>query len=1459
MAAPQLTETLTSRLERWQGNLLDLTLRNPLINFRERVSTVELLCPEPAHLLARLDSAGRLPIVEWKEPAPPEPSATIGALARGQVYARLARPGQPGSIQGRLLDLYRKSRRDLQEGGANTLFLALDVLAWRQGENSSRELLAPLVLVPMELRRQSAQHNFELALFDDAPRLNPALLELLRKDFGVDLAAVADALSDDADSITAIKNIRHQVQQAVAHLPNFQVRPRALLDSLSFGKYLMWKDLVDRTDELRKNQVVQHILDHPTAPYPAYVDSPEPHQLDRDTDPSNVFTPLSADSSQLAAIVAAERGRDFVIIGPPGAGKSQTIANIIAHTLAQGKTVLFVSEKVAALAVVYRRLQEIGLDNFCLELHSNKAGKLEVLPQLGQAWDAASVISGDSEIREWPRRASHLKDLRNNLNQYVERLHSEHPNGLTLYRALGEAARAANLPSVSLSWPTPKQHNQDAIAEMQHAARRLSAAAGAVGRIADNPLAIVANADWSPAWEQHLVAAASELGQQAHNRAASAALADALNLPGSLSWSQLAVLQDLAETIRAIHTGLASAGPLLDADSVAAAVTGSNWTDNQTGGWTLEWAQSLRHTAQRLGDAGKALAAARETAAAQGLPVAAAPGEGLIAPAHTLGQLVQALITAKERRLEFVWHPDADRIIEAARAGSDLAAQHRATLSRLSVAYDRNLLVGFDHTPAQQTWNAADTARWPLSAWRRRQARQMLRKHGGAADRPDPTVDLPLLDELAGLRRQMAELAPYAELVPDYQGLDTDPVALRQQLADAVKLQSAVPAVVPGAAGLWDVALAMGRLASEMVRQLAIVNDAAGMAARYQTAFGQLKTAVSAFDQLAHSGLCDMTAAAADFRSVARNAASAIAAHHSGLQQWCGWLRARAAAAPLGLSPLTDAIAAGAVPAEAALPVFHVNYCRWWADAVISNDDLLRRFTRAEREAMISSFRDVDERMRQISSHYIRSEISRNIPNRNRYGRAAHRREYGELHRLLAQKRPRRSLRRIFRQIPNALTQLTPVLLMSPLSVAQYLPPDHPPFDLVIFDEASQIPPWDAVGAMARGRQVIVAGDPKQLPPTSFFHRTAGDDDEFADDDDITDLESILDELDAASLPRTDLKWHYRSTSESLIAFSNRRYYDGRLITFPAPAVDDRAVRLVPVDGEYQRGAARANPKEARAVVAEVVRRLADPEFCAAGRTIGVVTFNSQQQTLIEDLLDDERRRNPAIEPHFGDDALEPVFVKNLENVQGDERDVILFSITYGPDAAGRVSMNFGPLNRDGGARRLNVAITRARRELLVFASLRPEQMDVSRSQSEGVRDLKDFLEFAERGPVAFAEAVSGSSGDWESPFEEAVAQRLTARGWKVHPQVGAASYRIDLGIIHPDAPGRYLAGVECDGATYHSSATARDRDKLRQDVLERLGWSLLRVWSTDFRANPDGEIDRITAALNHLYRPAPE
>ena len=386
---------------------------------------------------------------------------------------------------------------------------------------------------------------------------------------------------------------------------------------------------------------------------------------------------------------------------------------------------------------------------------------------------------------------------------------------------------------------------------------------------------------------------------------------------------------------------------------------------------------------------------------------------------------------------------------------------------------------------------------------------------------------------------------------------------------------------------------------------------------------------------------------------------------------------------------------------------------------------------------------------------------------------------------------------------------------------------------------------------MARAKQVVMVGDPKQLPPTNFFGRENSSDDDMPDVE--SDLESILDECLGASLPTRNLSWHYRSRHESLIAFSNHKYYGGALVTFPSPATQDNAVSFHWVAGRYEKGGARTNQIEAKALVADLVARLQSPEFRASGLTIGVVTFNTEQQHLIEDLLDAERRKDPELESYFSDAELEPLFVKNLESVQGDERDIMYFSITYGPDIAGAVSMNFGPLNRDGGERRLNVAVTRARHELRVFSSLRGDQLDLSRTQANGVRDLKHFLEFAERGPKALVESHHGSQGDFDSPFEAGVAAALERKGWRVHTQIGASSFRVDLGVVHPDFPGRYLAGVECDGATYHSSATARDRDKLREHVLRGLGWEILRIWSTDWWVNPGGTLEKIHVALRQL------
>ena len=394
-----------------------------------------------------------------------------------------------------------------------------------------------------------------------------------------------------------------------------------------------------------------------------------------------------------------------------------------------------------------------------------------------------------------------------------------------------------------------------------------------------------------------------------------------------------------------------------------------------------------------------------------------------------------------------------------------------------------------------------------------------------------------------------------------------------------------------------------------------------------------------------------------------------------------------------------------------------------------------------------------------------------------------------------------------------------------------------------MFDEASQMPTSEAVGAIARGKALVCVGDPKQMPPTSFFQTSTFDEENAAFDD----MESILDDCIAMSMPSRYLTWHYRSKHESLIAFSNSQYYDGKLFTFPS--VDDRQskVTYVPVEGTYDMGKTRCNKSEAEAIVKEVIRRLSDAEL--SKRSIGIVSFSKVQQDLIEDLLEKELAQHHELEAKAYE-AEEPIFVKNLENVQGDERDVILFSVGYGPDENGKVSMNFGPLNNVGGERRLNVAVSRARYEMMIFSTLRPEQIDLNRSGAKGVEGLKRFLEFAQTGRIAVE--------DMSSALVDAVAKQVEAMGYKVDKQVGRSNFKVDIAVVNPKDEGTYLLGIMCDGKTYFETKTERDREICQPSVLKMLNWNVMKVWSVDWFLNREAVVKRIKARIDELLNPTP-
>ena len=489
----------------------------------------------------------------------------------------------------------------------------------------------------------------------------------------------------------------------------------------------------------------------------------------------------------------------------------------------------------------------------------------------------------------------------------------------------------------------------------------------------------------------------------------------------------------------------------------------------------------------------------------------------------------------------------------------------------------------------------------------------------------------------------------------------------------------------------------------------------------------------------------------------------------------------------------------------------------------------------------IEKFKELDQAFQTAARQEIYCRLAAKVPNFTR--EAATSSELGILQRAIHSGGRGLSIRRLFEQIPNLLPRLCPCMLMSPISAAQYLDPRREPFDLVVFDEASQLPTCKAVGALARGRDAVIVGDPKQMPPTSFFASSTVDEDNL----EVEDLESILDDCLALNMPSTHLLWHYRSRHESLIAFSNHQFYDNKLLTFSSVNDRESKVNLVHVEGVFERGKSRCNQAEARAVVQELQRRCHDPALSRL--SVGIVTFNISQQNLIDDLLSEACARDPVLE-NWAYNSPEPLFIKNLENVQGDERDVVLFSVGYGPDEEGKVRMNFGPLNREGGWRRLNVAISRARCEMVVYTSLTPEQMDLTKTSARGVAALKAFLEYADGRPLEMDEHTSQLPQAQTTAVADAICKALQERGYDTVSSVGRSAYRVDIGVVDKDNPDQYRLGILLDGGSYRDAKTTRDREVAQISILEGLGWQILRVGGGGGRGSGEKVLSRIFTCL---------
>jgi len=1352
--------TIKESLQSQRRVLLDLTYRNRLLNLPKKPSSRSIIVHDEVseqivQLLLNKKSLSFTPMagnaegeeLSTEELVQDEDEAVLiqpendeldehGIPVR-HTDTRLQTRLKSEHLQKRLLEIYYESRMMLEEQGVNVLYLALGQLHFRERAGSSEFRNAPLVLIPVTLERKSAKDRFFLKWNEEDPQENLSLREKMRVDFGIDLPEFPEA-----DGF-ALRAYLDAVRNTITGQEGWAVNDDAIqLGFFSFAKLLMFLDLDPAKwpegKAIDENGLVSGLLGEGFDEVDVGL-AGNAAALDELIPVSELKHIVDCDSSQAMAIEAVRRGQNLVIQGPPGTGKSQTIANLIATAVADGKKVLFVAEKMAALEVVKRRLENVQLGPLCLELHSNKANKKVVLEELGrtlQIGRPASVdIAGSNE---------RLEQLRNQLNEHARKMHA--PVGaaqLAPFRIVGMLSRLLpRLGRPAYRLPNATQWTMRDAEQRAATLRELCELLPQIGDPATHSWRGVNHPPVMRHQAEDLVAGTAPFKSSLDRLATDAsALSQELGLPPSATLEQLrrhcAIGEKLAEAPQfdraTISSGVWSAG----VDALREAITSGRILSDVHGrrdaqvadvAWDTDWLPQ-RHT---IAAHGRSLFRWLNGPYRQAL--------------HQLRSVMKVPLPKEYgQRLALL---------------DDLIAAHKA----------QRIVTG-----------AASTAKSAFgSVWRER------------------NTDWDLADSILAWVEQQSNAVPGVDL---------------RQLASAIENRSSLTE----------------------------------LAARARTA---LQTCVDEFAKI--SALLRIDAAVVfDGTTLAQMGLEALGERAvrwtenvDSFMSWLSYAEVMRRAASLGLNDAVASLTGDVAAHSAAVDTFWTAFYLQALDEAAKEYPELARFDGRRHEELVRQFREWDRRRLSVAQVEAAQAHYQGMPSST--GTVG---KLGMLRSEIARKRGHMALRKLFKSCGSPIQAIKPVFMMSPLSVAQFLEPGAIEFDLLVIDEASQVEPVDSLGAIARCRQIVVVGDDKQLPPTSFFSRIVGGDDldEQEEGAQAKDLESVLSLCAAKGLPQRMLKWHYRSRHESLIAVSNKEFYDGNLFIVPSPDRErsQSGLRFHHLsEGRFDRGNSYKNHVEAAAIAQAVVEHARTrPEL-----TLGVGAMSVRQRQAITDEIEPARRQHPELEHFIVRHPHEPFFVKNLENIQGDERDVIFISIGYGRSKGDdKMYQNFGPLNADGGHRRLNVLITRARERCEVFSSIVADDIRVDERSKLGVVALKTFLKYAESGDLGIAQMTGRGA---ESPFEEAVHDVLVKHGYKVDSQVGVAGFFIDLAVIDPDRPGRYLLGLECDGATYHSAPSARDRDRLRQEILEAHGWSIHRIWSTDWFQRLPGETERLLDAV---------
>lgn len=1359
-------DTVADEVEKHRKKLLDLTLRNRLINYRPtKARTLKLLNENPLNIYEilvlkekqmkfRAAKTSDIPIplssppsqdnqqtiekglpekksVEWKPRSPGQD------VQNQQSDNFLDTPFDTDTLKKKLYYIAQESKTVLDEQGYTILFLALGFLDWYDSPSAEEPSRAPLILIPVELKRGEVRESFSLQWTNEDILTNISLKEKL-KELGVSLPEF-----EMPDEKGGIDEYFEKVKEAIQSQKKWNIFSDIYLDFFSFSKFVMYKDLDSTTwpDEVKPatHPLINAIFNpDPNSPKIPGFDEEE---VDKKIRADSVYHILDADSSQIAAIEDIKAGKNLVIQGPPGTGKSQTIANAIADLLAQGKTVLFISEKMAALEVVKKRLDNVGLGDFCLELHSKKAN----IKELHQKIQRTLNIIPPREVNVTDQ-ISHLESLKSELNDYLKALYT--PIGsrnLTPFFLYGRNEKV-------------KKHFREQSREMV--------------RFQLPDAEKISEQDWQASIVSlnNLAEVLPKVGQvQRHPWYGCN--------PGVVHPSDEATIKPMIQNTKNAFFELQKKMEAL------AEVTGLSYPEN-------------------INELKNAIGTTK-------LLVSPNPIDRNLLLNDSWNKLDPQVVVTIEKIKNFqqmreqilrkfkstILDVDLELFLK-----EFLPLTHQFILLKFFNSRYRDLklqahsfyLDGMPHSDKEIINDLSYTLKCINERKQIRADGESGRSLFGSLwqDEDSNPIHLQEFSEwIVQFRRKMLEDV-FTEKTVEMMSRGVSPVSIEKATED---LSGAFQVFLQQKFALFQ------RLKFSSEKRFLLKEEFLEFP-KYQLIFSLWEQNIPLLQAWSH---------------------------YANYSQDCRSTHGRY---------FIDTLEEQDLPPVDIVPTFEGNFTEELLKKAFDEHPALARFLGDTHESKIRSFTDLDRKIIEVNRWRLIWKLYQKMPDIN--AEASPNSELGILKQQFERKRGRMPIRQLIKNTGGLIQKINPCFMMGPLSVALFLDPRTIKFDVIIFDEASQVRPEDALGALLRGNQAVVMGDSRQLPPTSFFDKMIAD--EIDEPDSIpsmsSGIESILN-LCNVSFPSRTLRWHYRSRHESLIALSNAEFYDNKLFVYPSPAKrsDDLGLTFIHLpDTIYDRGKSQINRAEAKIVAQAVFQHFKQHP----AKSLGVGTFNIKQQQAIQDEIEALRYQHPETEEFFRDELPEKFFVKNLETIQGDERDVIFLSIGYGKDSTGQLYQNFGPLNQEGGERRLNVIITRARERCVVFSNFTFRDLKVTESSVLGVKILKLFLQYAESGDLSCSTVPCGDS---ESPFEDAVYEFLTSGNYEVHKQIGCAGFRIDMAVVDPRQPGQYLIGIECDGAQYHSSRVARDRDRLRQQILEGLGWKIHRVWSTDWYLDSGG------------------